>query len=145
MASQCVTLVGLGRMSGKYYIDKVTHTVSASGGYTMSMELSLVETYSQEVLADAIQRLFVVGVINTPAYWSAHYQDVLYLDNLLLNVATRIKTNLGGSSVTTVDAALQVLLDAGVINSLEYWQSKAGGMQYLDNLLMQAANALIEP
>lgn len=40
-AGQCVSITGLGRLSGKYYIDKVTHTVG--NGYTMSLELSLVE------------------------------------------------------------------------------------------------------
>lgn len=40
-AGQCVDIAGLGKMSGKYYIDKVTHTIGS--GYTMSLELSLVE------------------------------------------------------------------------------------------------------
>ena len=29
--------------SGKYYIDTITHNVSGSGGYTMDLEMSLVE------------------------------------------------------------------------------------------------------
>lgn len=41
VASQCITVDGLGKLSGKYYIDKITH--SLAGGYTMSLELSLVE------------------------------------------------------------------------------------------------------
>lgn len=40
-ASQCVTVTGLGRLSGKYFIDKATHHVG--GGYTTDLELSLVE------------------------------------------------------------------------------------------------------
>ncbi len=40
-ASQCVEVQGLGALSGKYYIDKVTHNIG--GGYTMDLEMSLVE------------------------------------------------------------------------------------------------------
>ena len=43
VASQCVQVVGLGKLSGKYYIDTITHNVSGSGGYTMDLEMSLVE------------------------------------------------------------------------------------------------------
>ena len=43
VASQCVQVVGLGKLSGKYYIDTITHSVSGSGGYTMDLEMSLVE------------------------------------------------------------------------------------------------------
>ena len=43
VASQCVRVVGLGKLSGKYYIDTITHNVSGSGGYTMDLEMSLVE------------------------------------------------------------------------------------------------------
>ncbi len=40
-ASQCVQVEGLGRLSGKYFIDKAVHHVG--GGYTTDLELSLVE------------------------------------------------------------------------------------------------------
>lgn len=39
-AGQTVRVNGLGRLSGKYYIDKVTHTIGS--GYTMTLDLSLV-------------------------------------------------------------------------------------------------------
>lgn len=39
-AGQCVTIKGMARLSGKYYIDKVTH--SLGGGYTMQLDLSKV-------------------------------------------------------------------------------------------------------
>lgn len=41
VASQCVKVEGLGKISGKYYIDQITHHVG--GGYTMDLDLSLVE------------------------------------------------------------------------------------------------------
>lgn len=46
VASQCVKVAGVGRLAGKYYIDSITHTVNGSGGYTMEMEMSLVEAAS---------------------------------------------------------------------------------------------------
>lgn len=42
VASQCVDVEGLGRLSGKYYIDSITHRVGSSG-YTMDLEMSLVQ------------------------------------------------------------------------------------------------------
>ena len=42
VASQCVAVVGLGKMSGKYYIDQIAHHIGGSG-YTMDLDLSLVE------------------------------------------------------------------------------------------------------
>ena len=142
VASQCVTVVGIGRLSGKYFIDSITHTVG--GGYTMDMELSLVEAMTEEVIKDATERLAAVGVMDSPEYWVQHYKDVANLDGLILNMATRIKTNLGGSSITTVDDALDVLTRTGVINSPDYWASKHSALAWLDTLLISAANALTE-
>lgn len=142
VASQCVTVVGIGRLSGKYFIDSITHTVG--GGYTMDMELSLVEAMTEEVIKDATERLAAVGVMDSPEYWVQHYKDVANLDGLILNMATRIKTNLGGSSITTVDDALDVLTRTGVINSPDYWASKHSALAWLDRLLINAANALTE-
>ena len=78
----------------------------------------------------------------SPGYWVAHYKDVNNLDGLILNMATRIKQNLGGSSITTVDAALKVLTSTGVINSPDYWASKYTALAWLGTLLISAANAL---
>lgn len=142
VASQCVTVVGLGKLSGKYFIDSIAHHVSGSAGYTMDLEMSLVEAMTEEVIKDATQRLAAVGVMSSPDYWVAHYQDVGSLDGLILNMATRIKANLGGKSITTVDAALVVLTNTGVINSPDYWASKYTAVAWLDVLLISAANAL---
>ncbi|MCI7474558.1 MAG: hypothetical protein MSB10_12935 [Clostridiales bacterium] len=142
VASQCITVVGLGKLSGKYFIDSIAHHVGGSGGYTMDMELSLVETMTEEVIKDACQRLFAVGVMASPEYWVGTYKNLNNLDGLLLNMATRIKVNLHGTSVTTVEQALVVLTNTGVINSPEYWASKYTAIAWLDVLLISAANAL---
>ena len=140
VASQCVTVVGLGRLSGKYYVDQATHHLG--NGYTMDLELSLVESMTEEVIKDAVRRLAAVGVMDTPDYWVGHYKDINYLDGLILGMATRIKTNQGGTSITTVDAALEVLTRNGVINSPTYWAGKYTALAWLDRLLISAANAL---
>lgn len=140
VASQCVTVVGIGRLSGKYYVDSATHHVGA--GYTMDLELSLVESMTEAVMEDATKRLAAVGVMDTPAYWVAHYKDVANLDGLILNMAARIKVNLGGTAVTTVPDALQVLTRTGVINSPDYWAGKYTALANLDQLLIKAANAM---
>ena len=137
VASQCVTVVGLGRLSGKYYIDSVTHHVGK--GYTMDLELSLVESMTEEVIKDATERLAAVGIMDTPEYWVA---NVNYLDGLILNMATRIKVNLGGTSIKTVEEAIKVLANTGVINSPNYWAVAYTNMAWLDVLLIRAANAL---
>lgn len=142
VASQCVTVVGLGNLSGKYYIDSITHHVGS--GYTMDLDMSLVESMTDEVIADAIARLEAVGVMFSPDYWTAHYSDVANLSGLILNMSTRIKVNMGGSSITTVDAALSVLTSAGVTNSPDYWAGKYTSLTWLDKLLINAANALTE-
>ena len=142
VASQCVTVVGLGKLSGKYYIDSATHHITGSSGYTTDLELSLVEAMTEEVIKDATERLAAVGVMNTPSYWVAHYKDVGSLGGLILNMATRIKVNQHGTSVKTVPEALEVLTNTGVINSPDYWAKKYTAVAWLDVLLISAANAL---
>lgn len=41
VASQCVAVQGMGKLSGKYYLDQIAHHIGS--GYTMDMEMSLVE------------------------------------------------------------------------------------------------------
>ena len=94
------------------------------------------------MIKDATERLAAVGVMASPEYWVAHYKDVKHLDGLILNMATRIKVNLGGKSITTVDAALDVLTKTGVINSPDYWATAYIYLAWLGTLLISAANAL---
>ena len=143
MSAQCVTVVGIGRLSGKYYIDSITHNISGSG-YTMDLEMSLVESMSDEVMKDSIGRLYAVGVITDMSYWIARYTQVKYLDGLIVNMATVIKVNRGGSSISTISAALDVLTQYGVINSPTYWAAKYTLVPALDRLIINAANALTE-
>ena len=38
-SSGCITLKNASEMSGKWFIDKITHKITGSGGYTIDMEL----------------------------------------------------------------------------------------------------------
>ena len=143
VSAQCVTVVGIGKLSGKYYVDSITHNISSSG-YTMDLELSLIESMSDEVVKDAIGRLYAVRVITDMTYWAARYKQVKNLDGLLLNMATVIKVNLGGSSISSVSSALDVLTQHGVINSPTYWAAKYTLIPALGQLIINAANALTE-
>ena len=142
VASQTVTVTGLGQFSGKYYIERITHNVGAA--YTMTLELVLIEAMTDAALADACATLADVGVMNTPDYWVAHAGDVNNLDGLITNMATRIKVNLGGTSIKDPVAACAVLAGAGVMNSPDYWVANYSKLTYLGDLLVKAANALTE-
>lgn len=43
IATSTINITGLRKLSGKYYVDKVTHTINKSGGYTMSLEIHKVK------------------------------------------------------------------------------------------------------
>lgn len=43
VSAVCVNMEGFGQLSGKYFIDSVEHSVSASSGYETSLEMSKVE------------------------------------------------------------------------------------------------------
>lgn len=141
VAGQTINVVGLGKLSGKYYIDRVTHALSGSG-YTCAYDLVLVDARGEAAVVDAIERLAAVGVINTPSYWIAHWKDVQYLDELLLNLSARIRERRSGGAIADVAGALAVLAAEGVINTADYWQTNIGAIAYLDDLVIQSANAL---
>lgn len=142
VASQCVIVTGIGRLSGKYFIDSITHHVG--DGYTMDLDMSLVQSMTAEVIKDAVSRLTAVGVITNPSYWLNHYKDLKGVDGLLTDMATRIKVSFGGIKIVTLDAALKVLTEAGVISARDCWGDKTGALKWLDRLLINAANALTE-
>ena len=83
VASQCVTVVGLGRLSGKYYIDSITHHVG--NGYTMDLELSLVEAMTEEVIKDATEQMCIrdrrgtIGQVNIFIFLFVHIHDLIFL------------------------------------------------------------------
>jgi hypothetical protein len=140
VAGQTVQITGLGKCNGKYYIDKATHSLGS--GYKTSYELSRVEQTAEEAVKDALSLLTDAGVISSPEYWLAHYNDIANLGTLILKLADAIKTSLGGTSITTATDAIAALVDAGIINSPDYWLKNYTAVASLDQLLINAANAV---
>lgn len=140
VAGQTVIITGLGKCNGKYYIDKATHDLGS--GYKTDYELSRVEQTAEEAVKDALSLLMDAGVINSPAYWLAHYNDIEHLGTLILKLAYAIKMSIGGSGITNAADAIAVLVAVGIINSPDYWLKNYKAVTYLDQLLINAANAV---
>lgn len=54
----------------------------------------------------------------------------------------RVRRLVKGDDIVTVDDALKVLVDQGVISSPDYWRNAAGCVKYLDVLLINMAKKL---
>ena len=134
-----INVVGIGKASGKYYIDEKTDNVSNSG-YTTNLKLSKVSDSDATVL-DAIDRLAKLKISVSPEYWVANYKNVKYLDDLLVNMAVRIRINNDSNIYTTADEAIDKLASEGVINTAAYWKANKEALPWLPLLLINAANA----
>ena len=85
-----------------------------------------------------IQAMVDLGVINSPDYWK-NVTNVEWLNQLLKNAARpglldkRIENN-----ILDTNAAIEVLQDAGIINTSDYWVNllRAGSVPHLDQLLI---------
>lgn len=42
-STRCVKVTGLGKFNGKYFVTKIKHNISGNGGYTMDLDLRLVQ------------------------------------------------------------------------------------------------------
>jgi len=97
---------------------------------------------SVQAVRSAIEILAKAGIIDTPDYWLANFYKLEYLDKLLINLSTQFNKIDQGADVQTIDAALAKLVSAGVINTPEYWINNCGKVQYVDKLLIKAANGI---
>lgn len=138
-ATQTVLLTGFGQLSGKYYINKKSDSLSGSG-YTSSFEVSKIEESDEQVARYAIDRLYEMGVINNPAYWKSHLKDVKYLADLFINADAAIKV-VGKGEYNNVLEAIDALAQRGVINNADYWSGAYKKLANLDTLLIKLANA----
>ena len=152
-----VAIYTLGCKVNQYETQAMEQTLRAKGHQVVEFsdeaDAYVVNTCSVTAVSDQKSRQVIHGVQRKHpgavvavcgCYPQTHPEDVKNLDGLILNMATRIKVNLGGTSITTVDAALNVLTNTGVINSPDYWASKYTALAWLDVLLISAANALTE-
>ena len=88
----------------------------------------------------AVCRLAALGVIDTPAYWLAHYKDIAYLDELIIKATAKITNK--GTPFSDVKLAITRLADCGVINTPEYWNKNAGKVKWLTELICKLGGAM---
>lgn len=93
-------------------------------------------------VAVAIENLVSAGIINTPDYWLDRYSELQYLDQLLINMSGLIYQMEAGADITTIDEAFEKLEQAGAINTVDYWKKNYLKLQYVDQLVIKAANRL---
>lgn len=90
----------------------------------------------------AIEILAGKGVISTAGYWYANYGKLKYLDQLLIKMSAMSYKSAVSAAISTVENAVEKLEMAGVINSPDYWITNYSKLQYVDELLIKAANRL---
>lgn len=88
----------------------------------------------------ALQKLTRLGVISSPEYWMAHWDEVKYLDKLILKGAE--KAARAGTAETDIEKAVKKLSERGVIGVPEYWLENSGAIAYLDALICKLAGAV---
>ena len=94
-----------------------------------------------KVSEENLAYMVALGVINSPDYW--RNQSVQWLDEPLSKASRDgILDKRIDNGITDIDIAFDVLIDAGIIDSLDYWKRllKEGSVQYLENLLINIAN-----
>lgn len=91
------------------------------------------------VAPSAAETLAKKGVISSPDYWDSAQYRLSYLPELLEALADAAGSEVVGN-VKTAQAAIQRLVDYHVIVSPGYWLENHGRVQYLDALLVSAAN-----
>lgn len=106
-----------------------------------ALEAAAASSNQSQVLA-AISSLAASGIIVTPSYWQEHYKKLQYLDILLIKLAGASFSGQEDNSVSTLQAAVDMLQTAGIVNSPSYWLENASKLQYVDTLLIKAANRL---
>jgi|GEM_PF-2665875 len=100
--------------------------------------LPLGATY--ETVADALMVLENANVVvspNTSAYWLSTLHSMTWLGQLLINLSKLSYTE--NNTVTDVPEAIEILSEAGAINTPEYWLKRYESKEPLANLLKRAA------
>jgi hypothetical protein len=94
-----------------------------------------------------IQRMVELGVIGTPGYWRG-VTDVQWLNELLENAGRDgMLDHRIDNGITDIETALNVLHDAGVMDSPGYWRNLvlSGDIRYLGPLIVNIANRSRNP
>jgi hypothetical protein len=89
-----------------------------------------------------IKAMVALGIVSTPQYWQG-VNSVQWLNELMTNVGKAGVCDMRiNNHIPNIDVALQTLVDAGVMNSPDYWRGIAEKkpVQYIDQLIINMAN-----
>ncbi len=84
-----------------------------------------------------LNKMIALGIMVTPDYWkniSLQYLNEL-CENSVKNASAKID-----NGIKDVNTAINVLVDAKVINTAEYWINQVNALKYLDQLIINMAN-----
>ena len=89
---------------------------------------------------EALDRLIVLGVINTADYWQVAVSTMKYVDVVLINAAKKCckKT----SDITVFSEALTKCMNNKIFSDGGYWSKAAKTNKYVNNLIINIANHL---
>lgn len=92
----------------------------------------------------ALNKLAKAGIINTPAFWQAHKNDLKYLDLLIIGMADKLPEGVKLMSVKKISTAqaIDFLAVKGIINTAAYWHNNVNKVDYLDLLMQRVAVVL---
>ncbi len=88
----------------------------------------------------ALQKLNRLGIINSPDYWMKHWDDLQWLDKLIIQGAA--KAVKAGTPYMDIEQALIRLTERGVISAPDYWKQNYRKVLYLDGLIRNLAAAV---
>lgn len=125
----------------KYTNGWYTVNYNNSVGYASSNYINIPTTVFN--VKTAINKLALYGCISTKEYWLNHYADLQYLDLLLINMGLNIKKKSTSLAIKEFSAAVNTLVSKGCITTKEYWVANVNKIQYLQELIINAANALM--
>lgn len=126
------------------HFDAICRAIAETLGGRCNLPTSVnCNSISEEIL----QAMVDLGVINTPDYWRSA-QNVPWLDQLLTNAAAAGKLDKRiDNGVNDWAAAINILVDAKIINSPETWRGLLtdNPIEHLDQLIINIANRALDP
>ncbi len=133
--------------------NKSNTTAQGSGGLNslknQKNESTKVDTINEKTVKDAIKVLVKNGVINSASSdtWNQSYNNLQYLDMLLINISNKLSENKKATNSIPVGAmelkdAVDILVKKGVITTAEYWINNADKIPGLDTLIINTAKKL---
>ena len=89
-----------------------------------------------------IKAMVDLGIINSPDYWR-NVNTIQWLNELMANVAqSGVSNKQTNNGIADIKVALKTLVDAGIINSPDYWQNliDRNAERFLAALIINMAN-----